>query len=301
MEKVYDKTPLKEQTIHGTVSFPLASYRNHGKVSYSLKSHWHDEFEIIYMQSGRFLLKINMQEFALEAPAMAFVEPGAIHSLQMLDHPEESALVFDMKMLSFEYFDSVQYQVIRPILEGKIHFPQIFHPQDAGWPQAVEIYRGVFGQAGRTDMASRIRIKSCLYQLLALLYEQGWLREDQEEPREDPARLETMKKVLQEIHTNYGQRLTLNALASMAGMNPQYFCRYFKRLTGKNTTAYLNEIRIDRAAELLVKSQDRIIDVAGVCGFENMGYFIKRFKEQKGSTPSEYREKYQKESVGRGG
>ena len=99
-----------------------------------------------------------------------------------------------------------------------------------------------------------------------------------------------MKKVLHEIHTNYARKLSLDQMASMVGMNPQYFCRFFKRLTGKTFTIYLNEIRIDRAAELLVNTEDKIIQVAGECGFENVGYFIRRFKEMKGSTPSKYRE-----------
>lgn len=78
-------------------------------------------------------------------------------------------------------------------------------------------------------------------------------------------------------------------------MNSQYFCRYFKRLTGKTITTYLNEIRIDKAAELLVSSDEKSIEIAGACGFENIGYFNKRFKNLKGSTPSKYRERHQKE------
>lgn len=78
-------------------------------------------------------------------------------------------------------------------------------------------------------------------------------------------------------------------------MNSQYFCRYFKRLTGKTITTYPNEIRIDKAAELLVSSDEKIIEIAGACGFENIGYFNKRFKNLKGSTPSKYRERHQKE------
>ena len=137
----------------------------------------------------------------------------------------------------------------------------------------------------RNRIADKLRIKGYLYQIFAALEEQGCFQ-----GKEDPYPLETMKKVLHEIHTNYARKLSLDQMASMVGMNPQYFCRFFKRLTGKTFTIYLNEIRIDRAAELLVNTEDKIIQVAGECGFENVGYFIRRFKEMKGSTPSKYRE-----------
>ena len=77
-------------------------------------------------------------------------------------------------------------------------------------------------------------------------------------------------------------------------MNTQYFCRYFKKLVGKTPTEYINDVRIEKAKELLAESDDKIIDIAIACGYDNIGYFIKRFKEQKHMSPSQYRKQIKK-------
>ena len=78
-------------------------------------------------------------------------------------------------------------------------------------------------------------------------------------------------------------------MAAVLQMNPQYFCRYFKKATGKTPTEYINEVRVEKAAEYLYRTDRKIIDIALECGYDNIGYFIKRFKEEKGMLPSEYR------------
>lgn len=289
INKANNKGELRENVSHGTVSFPLATYYLEEKEFHFMKPHWHGEFEIIYLKKGSFRLKLNMKEFFLEGPALAFVEPGVIHSFQMENYPEENALVFDLKMLSFEHLDSIQYQIIDPILQGKLNFPSILSPKSNAWDPVLESYQQVLKASKQMNLAAKLRIKAYLYQMLASLYEHRCFQEVPEPKKDETYKLETMKQVLYEIHTNYGKRQTLGDLASMAGMSPQYFCRYFKKLTGKTVTSYLNEIRINKAADLLVKSEEKIIVIAGECGFENMGYFIKRFKRLKGSTPSEYR------------
>lgn len=64
-------------------------------------------------------------------------------------------------------------------------------------------------------------------------------------------------------------------------MNEQYFCRYFKKNIGKTITEYINVIRVEKAATALAETEDKIIDIASACGFDNIGYFIRRFKRRR--------------------
>lgn len=284
-----ERAELEEKIAHGTVRFPLAVYRIDTREPYELKAHWHGEFEIIYLERGSYRLNMNTSQYHIEAPALAFVEPGAIHALLMENNPAESAVVFDRKMLSFEYFDSIQYQVIRPILEGKLRFPAVIGPRDPGWEACEACFREILAEAEKESIGAWIRIKAALYRMIAALWEGGRFQSGLAAESSGQDKLEIMKEILSRIHREFGEQVTLTALARTAGMNPQYFCRYFKKLTGKTVTAYLNEIRIDKAAELLLESDQRIIEIAGACGYENMGYFIRRFKESRGMTPSQYR------------
>lgn len=52
---------------------------------------------------------------------------------------------------------------------------------------------------------------------------------------------------------------------------------------------YLRQYRIRQAARLLCHTEERISDIASSCGFQDMSYFTKSFREQLGCTPTEYR------------
>ena len=67
-------------------------------------------------------------------------------------------------------------------------------------------------------------------------------------------------------------------------MSPTYFCRYFHQEMGKTPFAFLNEYRIKKAAILLDGSSLSVSDIAINCGFDNISYFIRKFKEYQGVT-----------------
>jgi len=69
----------------------------------------------------------------------------------------------------------------------------------------------------------------------------------------------------------------------------QYFCKFFKKVTGSTFKEYLVNIRIDKAKELLLKSNTSITDIAYQVGFKNLSYFYRSFKKSLKLNPSEYR------------
>lgn len=64
-----------------------------------------------------------------------------------------------------------------------------------------------------------------------------------------------MKNVLRRIRSSYGQPLTLEDLAAEAALEPKYFCRVFRQITGRTPINYLNYYRVECAAELLCTTQ----------------------------------------------
>lgn len=283
------KEELKEDITHGTVSFPLASYRWNSDKRFIVDLHWHDETELIYLKKGKFTIHINMKEYKVLAPAFVFISSGDIHSIVGEEGCRESVVVFDLKMLSFEYFDGIQYKVIRPLIEGKIQFPQFIFIDDEIWKDTEKIYKKILKESKEKDIASFLRVKGYFYQLIALLYDNKRFIASEDMEDTDIYKVENVKKVLSFIHNNYSRKISTEDLSSQVSMNPQYFCRYFKKLIGKTPTEYINDIRISKATELLVNSDMKIIDIAISCGYDNISYFIKRFKKEKHMSPSEYR------------
>lgn len=282
---------LKEDAVHGTTEFPLAVYKWEGVGSYSVPLHWHKETEIICLESGRFRLSVNMKELVVNAPALVFVGSEEIHSIWLEEGGREQAVVFDVNMLSFENYDGVQHKMIRPLVDKKIRLPLLVDERHPIWEELSQIYQRIYKNAVKKDLSAYLKVKAELYHMLACLYENGYLENVREGRESDSYKIDTMKQVLTFIHDNYGRKIQVDEIASVAGMNSQYFCRYFKRTTGKTVTEYLNEIRINQASQELVETNDKIIEIAMRCGYDNMGYFIRRFCQLKQMTPSEYRKK----------
>ena len=84
--------------------------------------------------------------------------------------------------------------------------------------------------------------------------------------------------------------LTLAELeAAEAALEPKYFCRVFRQITGRTPINYLNYYRVECAAELLCTTQGSITDIALECGFGDVSYFSRMFRRYKGQTPGQYR------------
>ncbi len=72
-------------------------------------------------------------------------------------------------------------------------------------------------------------------------------------------------------------------------MSLSAFCRLFKAETGLTLTAYLNNLRIGKARELLTRSRKSLLEIALASGFSNQFHFIRTFKKLTSMTPGVYR------------
>lgn len=93
------------------------------------------------------------------------------------------------------------------------------------------------------------------------------------------------------IRNNYDSNITLEELAHKMGFSPSYFSQLFKIKTGKSFVQYKNEIRLNKAKEMLFQSGKSITEVAIDVGYNDLTYFIRVFKNFTGLTPNEYKRK----------
>lgn len=287
-----EKNSLKEKIVHGTAEFPMAVYDWYGESRYPVPLHWHRESEIIYLEEGCFSLTLGMKKESIEAPALLFIPAEEIHSILLEEGQKEKAVVFDLEMLSFEKYDGIQYKVITPLIEKKIGLPLWVTPEEHAWPELERLFQDIFEHGQKKSLGDYLKVKASLYGLLAVLFENDLLEHIETIKKGDAERIKLMKRVLTFLHDHYATQLRVEEIAAIAGMNPQYFCRYFKKITGKTVMEYVNEVRIDRACQDLMLTSDKIIEIAMKNGYDNIGYFIRRFQQSRQMTPSEYRRQY---------
>jgi two-component system response regulator YesN len=99
-------------------------------------------------------------------------------------------------------------------------------------------------------------------------------------------------EIEKEITDHYMENLSLKSLSEKYFINSAYLGQIFKKQFGISFKDYLNNYRIDKAAELLIRSNEKIYLIAGAVGFNNTDYFISKFVQIKGITPLQYRKQF---------
>ncbi|WP_010274692.1 helix-turn-helix transcriptional regulator [Paenibacillus senegalensis] len=113
------------------------------------------------------------------------------------------------------------------------------------------------------------------------------MKESLHKQDEDPI----ISYVLDYLHQHYHEEIYLESMAQKLNITASYLSGYFKEKMGENFIDYLNRLRIARARELLLQTEDKIKEIAERVGYQNLNSFNRMFKKYTGLTPSEYRKK----------
>jgi AraC-like DNA-binding protein len=100
-----------------------------------------------------------------------------------------------------------------------------------------------------------------------------------------------MNPVLEYINENYAKPITIEELADILSITPQYLCILFKKIIKQRPIAYLNNVRINKSKDILLKnSLMKIEEVSIRSGFESSSYFCSIFRKIEGLSPGKFRE-----------
>lgn len=92
-----------------------------------------------------------------------------------------------------------------------------------------------------------------------------------------------------EVKKNYACNLTLKEFSEKYYVNSAYLGQLFRKKYGCSFKDYLNQVRLDEAASLLIHTDKKILQIAEEVGYHNLDYFVNRFISAKGCTPAKYR------------
>ena len=98
--------------------------------------------------------------------------------------------------------------------------------------------------------------------------------------------------IFNHVKDNFKNQISLEEVAGLATMTVPSFCRYFKKITNKTFTQFVNEYRITHSLKLLAEQPMSITEICFESGFNNFSYFNKTFKEHTKQSPSQYRKEF---------
>lgn len=98
-----------------------------------------------------------------------------------------------------------------------------------------------------------------------------------------------IRQAQQYIEEHYGEKIVLEDLAEVVGLNPVYFSVLFKKETGINFSSYLVNVRMDKAKDMIRNTNETIAAIAESVGYKDSRYFSQTFTKTVGVKPALYR------------
>ena len=270
----------KESEQRGSFGFPIELYQlDYRHARYVMRHHWHEEYEIIRILDGMFHYKVDDIPATAKAGDVIFVNSGFLHSGQ----PENciyECIVFDTGILSRH----AGSRILRELGEKLVIYQQLPKTDNA----LMNTINRLFDILDKKSEGYQLITIGLLYQLFGQISEKGYYTEMPTAKRPTHKKIGQLKVVLGLIENNYHSQLTLEKLAEIAGMSPKYFCEFFRGMTGRTPIDYLNNYRIEVACAELADGECSVTELAYNCGFNDLSYFIRVFKQYKGITPKQY-------------
>lgn len=229
-------------------------------------------------------MQIGPKTYTLKPGQLALVFPNVVHNYHTLsEYGETLFYILNCNPNLLPYFkkDLLKGQPANPILDSnQIHTDFLYAEK-----RSVEVHFCAETVALCSSLASLMLSRIFPY-LKILPYES-----------EGQGLQDLSGKVISYIGSHFTQNISLENIANHFGIGKYSLSRIFSNVLHQNFNHYLNSLRINYAKHLLTTSDYSITRISVECAYNNQQTFNRVFKEFTGTTPKEYRKKFQSAST----
>jgi len=256
------------------------------------KKHTHDFDEIVIVQGGSGYQHINHESYFISMGDVFIVKGDAVH--YFTDTHDLSLYNIGFQAWVIDWFAPLLQQlpgyhtlfVLEPAYRKQNKFSQKLHLNAADMHTLSEMLTTLSAEFQFRKPGSEFMVTSLFMQITGFL-----CRKHSDHSTEDSYGVGACAKIIEYMEKNYADVITLEQLSSVSGMSKNGIIAMFKRLYGTTPVKYINNLRLYKACELLKNTDIPISQIAYQCGFTDSNYFSRVFRELRGMTPREYRNK----------
>lgn len=281
----------RELLEHGTPLFPIACYMDdlhRGPVSW----HWHDEMEAVFVAQGKLLVAAGEAKYHVSAGEGFFINANVLHGVWILNEETPSllhSLVFHPRLIGSR--DSIFYtKYLQPLLGDPAMSSLHLTPQETWQAQCLHAIENAWQNLFKEPAGYEFPVREAMSRMVYHLSQHCAPRPKALSPRQARSNAR-IKAMLRFIQTSYAQPLDTVQIAASAMVSVSECLRCFHQTIGMTPMQYVKQYRIQQAAEMLTTTALPVTEIGFACGFQEMSYFAKVFKELKGCTPTAYRQK----------
>ena len=247
-------------------------------------NHWHNSLEIIVITEGLMEIGIGDDTYHVHKDEMIVIDSGAIHYTQVIGLTTVYAIQIPYHLMS-AHIPDYQYVCFRSEEDSVLFHKQV---KENDLKELIISYNDL---SLSKDPGYSLRCSSILYEIIYLLFQNHLTEIDKTSKGKNDWHMNRIKQVLSYVNKNYMKPLSLADGAELLSLNPEYFCRYFKKYTGYTFLDYVNTTRLTHIANDLQQTTATVTELTETHGFTNYKLFLQMFRKTYDCTPSEYRKK----------
>lgn len=248
-------------------------------------------YSIYFLIQGNELIEYNDSSYKLKAGDILIIKPETLIHKQYLD--SETSYI-ELKFKIGEYSGVLEKMVLEivsrfePLISfirvSPTHFISLIKKMDTFIKSSQE-NKEIYSLQLFLDIVLNLSYPDMINEYI----------NDLDDSDDD---LNLMEKMIQDvmafINNNFSQKITTQTLASEFEISRPYLCHMFKLYTKMTIGEYLMDIRMAYAQDLLSHTDEKIISIAYLVGYESVSQFNKKFRMKYNMTPSQYRENQKK-------
>lgn len=279
----------------GTPEFPLEMFGLPEEMSklQEVPWHWHEEMEINVSVGEGEVMMADGKNFRTRDGQGLFVNGGVLHGAKAVREGgsfRHYSLVFNPSVVGGAPGSVFWQKYLAPLMNA----PEarcVPLTGEAEWEkQLIAHFLRIVEQWTAREAGYEFSIRAELSQIVFLLAENSL--KNAPLPSERELRdAERIKKMVDYIRIHADEPITTDQIARSAAVSVSECLRCFRRMMDLTPKEYLRQHRVRHAATLLEKTDKSITQIGAECGFEDMSYFARVFREEKGCTPTQYRER----------
>lgn len=253
------------------IPFVLKSKIERTASIYTKESNWHENLEIQLCVCGEGEVLIDGMKSAFRKDDIAIINSNAIHHTGT-----HQRIVYTCLIIDTEFCKSADIDI------SSIKFKELIN--DAEVKDLILDIEQIFFNINDSCRVAKLRM---LTLSLLIKLKEGYVLQELAQTQSNIS-FENVKGVIKFVRANYMHKLSLDDISSSVYANKFVLSRQFKKVTRQSIIEYLNSYRCTQA-KLLIQNGLSVSEAARECGFTNMSFFTKTFREYFGKMPSQYK------------
>ena len=238
-------------------------------------------------KSGSAVIQIADSTHTLRKGDVYFVAPNVKYNFKDYSDAEIEVVTLNFANPAAVTQDYMPQGILRALINGNCTPFAMVSPNEEVYTQMYDAIQNI--KAAETEKYEYFQLKvySDMYGLFYYLFSRKYIKILDVENKSKKYR--ALVRVTNYIDEHYTEGISLDEVAGQTGISRYYVSHLFKELMNTTFVGYVNELRLNRAAMLLVTTDKPIIEIASISGFNNLSNFNRAFKMHFNKTPSAYR------------